>query len=84
MVDAQEKAQFISQVQNAELMMIGAEDVDGVLCKSADHGLDMDFFVLFQMMMPLISKLLRQKSSTIELQNTVFLGGGRWRAIYKA
>ena len=77
MVDAQEKAQFISQVQNAELMMIGAEDVDGVLCKSADHGLDMDFFVLFQMMMPLISKLLRQKSSTIELQNTVFLGGGK-------
>lgn len=76
MVDAQEKAQFISQVQNAELMMIGAEDVDGVLCKSADHGLDMDFFVLFQMMMPLISKLLRQKSSIIELQNTVFLGGG--------
>ncbi len=76
MVDAQEKAQFISQVQNAELMMIGTEDVDGVLCKSAGHGLDMDFFVLFQMMMPLISKLLRQKSSIIELQNTVFLGGG--------
>ena len=76
MVDAQEKARFISQVQNAELMMIGAEDVDGVLCKSANHGLDMDFFVLFEMMMPLISKLLRQKSSTIELQNTVFLGGG--------
>lgn len=77
MVDAQEKEQFISQVQNAELMMIGTEDVDGVLCKSAGHGLDMDFFVLFQMMMPLISKLLREKSSTIELQNTVFLGGGK-------
>ena len=76
MVDAKEKEQFISKLQNAELMMIGTEDVDGVLCKSADHGLDMDFFVLFQMMMPLLSNLLRQKSSTIELQNTVFLGGG--------
>lgn len=47
MVDAQEKAQFISKLQNAELMMIGAEGVDGVLCKSAEHGMDMDFFVRF-------------------------------------
>lgn len=74
MVDADEKVQFISQLQNAEIMLIGREDVDGFLCKNADHGLGMDFFELFQMMMPLLEKILRQKSYDIELKKEILLG----------
>lgn len=48
MVDADEKVQFISQLQNAEIILIGREDVDGVLYKNADHGLGMDFFSYFK------------------------------------
>ena len=39
MVDVNEKDKFISQLDNAQLLIIHPDEVDGVLCKNADHGL---------------------------------------------
>ena len=38
MVSAEEKEAWISNLENAQLLMIHPDEVDGVLCKNADHG----------------------------------------------
>lgn len=57
MVDTQEKIDFVDSLENAEIMVIQKEEVDGVFVKNADHGLGMDFLQLFQMLMPVLKKL---------------------------
>lgn len=75
MVDYKEKAEFVSQIgETAQLMLISKEDVDGIMCKSADHGLGMDFMELFKMLMPMLDNLLREKSCNINLSEEVMLG----------
>lgn len=52
MVSAEEKEAWISNLENAQLLMIHPDEVDGVLCKNANHGLGLDFFELFKILMP--------------------------------
>lgn len=74
MVDWREKETFIHSLNNAEFLLIGADEVDGILCGSADHGLEMDFFELFKMIMPMLDPILRGGGNSIELQKEVVLG----------
>lgn len=74
MVDWMQKEDFIYQLDNAQFLLIGADEVDGILCRSADHGLGMDFFELFKMLMPMLDPILRGRGNSIELQKEVVLG----------
>lgn len=74
-VDFRDKEEFIRQLgENASFMLISRSEVDGILCKNVGHGLGMDFFVLFEMLMPLMDQLLRGKDSHIHLQENVIIG----------
>lgn len=74
MIKQEEKEMFISGLRNAELMVIDEGDVDGKLFKNADHGLGVDFFMLFDMLMPMLEKLLSDSSTEIALKESVRLG----------
>ena len=74
MVPLEEKQAFISEIENSELIIIEKEDVDAILFKNAEHGLGVDFFELFRMLMPMLKPLLRQRSNDIQLQKKVILG----------
>lgn len=74
MVKAQEKVSFINGIENAEIMLIGQEDVDGVLCKNAQHGLGLDFFEFFKIMMPLLEEIKRASSCEINIPKEIVLG----------
>lgn len=74
MVNAEEKAAFVRSLKNAELMLIQKDEVDGKLCKNAGHGLGMDFFELFKLLMPMIQKIAREQSRAIQLNEYVVLG----------
>lgn len=57
MVDYKEKQRFIEMLgEKAELMLFSEEDVDGTFIKDANHGLGMNFVLMFQMILPLISE----------------------------
>lgn len=62
MVSTEDKIAFVNSIKNAELMLIGKEDVDGILFKDASHGMQTNFFVFFEMVMPMIEKLFSKKS----------------------
>lgn len=74
MVDFRERELFIGALDNAELVLIEEEDVDGILCGNADHGLGMDFFELFRIVMPMLNSILREQSTEVELEKEVVLG----------
>lgn len=55
MVDYRKKEEFIQSLGGqAQIMLISKTDVDGILFKHADHGLGMDFFQFFKMIMPIL------------------------------
>lgn len=74
MVDPSEKQQFISELDNAQLLMIHPEDVDGVLCKNADHGLGLDFFELFKIVIPSMDAILGEPELNITIPKEVSVG----------
>lgn len=75
MVNYREKKTFIRQIgENAQLMLITPDDVDGVLCKNANHGLGLDFLELFKMLMPMLNNLLHEKSNQLNLPKTLKIG----------
>lgn len=75
MVNYREKERFIQKIGNtAQLMLIREEDVDGVLCKNANHGLGLDFIELFKMLMPMLEKLLKEKSNQINVPELIRVG----------
>lgn len=47
LVKAEEKEQFISNIPNADFILVTKDDVDMVKYKSTSHGLDADFLELF-------------------------------------
>ena len=73
-VDYREREAFIRELDNAELLLIDANDVDGVLCGNAGHSLDMNFFELFRIIMPMLDSILREHSTEVKLENEVVLG----------
>lgn len=77
MVDAKEKQSFINKVNNAELLLIKPEDVDGVLFQNSDNGLEIDYFVLFETLMPMIDKILKGQSMELNIRNNVVIGDER-------
>ena len=74
MVDYREREVFIRELDNAELLLIDANDVDGVLCGNAGHSLDMNFFELFRIIMPMLDSILREHGTEVKLENEVVLG----------
>ena len=74
MVDYREREAFIREVDSAELMLIDIDDVDGLLCRNAGHSLEMNFFVLFQMLMPMLNSILREQDDEVELEKEIVLG----------
>ena len=74
MVDYREREVFIREVDSAELILIDTDDVDGLLCRNAGHSLEMNFFVLFEMIMPMLNSILRERDGKVELDNEVVLG----------
>ena len=73
-VDYRERESFIRELDSAELLLIDVNDVDEVLCSNAGHGLDMNFFRLFRMIMPMIDSVLRERSREVRLEREVLLG----------
>lgn len=74
MVKAQEKVEFIKGIDNAEILVIGDEDVDGIMCKNAQHGVGLDFFEFFKVMIPLLDSIIWEKSYDISIPEEVLLG----------
>lgn len=76
MVDYKEKKELCNIIgDGAEFMLFTQEDVDGTFIKDADHGLGMNFEVLFDMILPLVydAEVNRQKIA----MDDVILGEGR-------
>ena len=48
------------------LLIIHPDEVDGVLCKNADHGLGLDFFKFFEIVIPSLDKVLGQPKLDIQ------------------
>ena len=76
MVDVNEKDKFISQLDNAQLLIIHPDEVDGVLCKNADHGLGLDFFKFFEIVIPSLDKVLGQPKLDIQFPKEAKVGNG--------
>lgn len=74
MVDVNEKDKFISQLDNAQLLIIHPDEVDGVLCKNADHGLGLDFFKFFEIVIPSLDKVLGQPKLDIQFPKEAKVG----------
>lgn len=75
MVDYHEKAALLKEIgSTAQLMLISPKDVDGILCKNAAHGLGIDFFELFKMLMPLLDATITEQSMQFNLQKEISLG----------
>ena len=74
MVDAEEKKNFISNIDYADILMITPEDVDGILCKNAEHGLGIDFFELFKIIIPVLDEGVREQKQYIDLPQKVKVG----------
>ncbi len=76
MVSAEEKEAWISNLENAQLLMIHPDEVDGVLCKNADHGLGLDFFELFKTLMPSLDNIIGQTKLEINFPKELTIGNG--------
>lgn len=76
MVDVNEKDKFISYLDNAQLLIIHPDEVDGVLCKNADHGLGLDFFKFFEIVIPSLDKVLGQPKLDIQFPKEAKVGNG--------
>lgn len=74
MVNAEEKKEFVSHIDYADILMITPEDVDGILCKNADHGLGIDFFELFKIIIPALDKGVGEYKQYIDLPQKVKVG----------
>ena len=74
MVSAEEKEAWISNLENAQLLIIHPDEVDGVLCKNADHGLGLDFFELFKILMPSLDKVIGQTKLEINFPKELTIG----------
>lgn len=74
MVDAEEKKDFILQIENADIMLITPEEVDGILCKNAGHGLGIDFFELFKIVIPALDKQVKRNKKYVNLPQNVKIG----------
>ena len=73
MVPASQKIEFFEKVKNTEIMLITEEDVDGTLFKNANHGLGLDFFVFFEMLMPMVKDSFEKKFD-LELSENIIIG----------
>ena len=76
MVSAEEKEAWISNLENAQLLMIHPDEVDGVLCKNANHGLGLDFFELFKILMPSLDNIIGQTKLEINFPKELTIGNG--------
>lgn len=75
MVDYRNRILFFDNIgERGQLILVQKEDIDGKLCKSADHGLAMDFFELFRMLMPMLEKTTNRNSGEMHIRETVTLG----------
>ncbi|MFR4351741.1 MAG: DUF2920 family protein [Roseburia sp.] len=74
MVDYREREAFIGQLDSAEMLLIDRGDVDGTLFGNARHSLETNFFVLFDMLMPMLDSILREHSEEVKLEKGVVLG----------
>lgn len=76
MVNARQKFEFTEKIENAEIMLVEQEDVDGKLFKNADHGLGLDFFLFFQFIIPIIEEVFEKKEN-IDIREVVKIGDER-------
>lgn len=67
-----EKSKFCEIVENCEYNEISLDEVDGDMFKSTNHGLDADFFKLFDFVYNKVNKEF-EKGSFIDLQNDVII-----------
>lgn len=81
MVSAEEKEAWISNLENAQLLMIHPDEVDGVLCKNANHGLGLDFFELFKILMPSLDNIIGQTKLEINFPKELTIR--KWKYLYK-
>lgn len=72
---------FISNIDYADILMITPEDVDGILCKNAEHGLGIDFFELFKIIIPVLDESVREQKQYIDLPQKVKVGDGETHII---
>ena len=54
MTPIEEKKSFIGKINNAELMVISEDEVDGICFKNTLHGLGLDFFVFLDLILNII------------------------------
>ena len=74
MIGTDEKAAFIENLPNAQLILIGKEDADGITFKNSDHGLGLDFFKFFEMIMPMLDGMFADRAYCLNLPKEVLLG----------
>ncbi|MCS6131036.1 DUF2920 family protein [Clostridium botulinum] len=67
-----DKSKFCESVENCEYNEISLNEVDGDIFKSTNHGLDADFFKLFDFIYNKVNKELK-KDNFIDLQNDVII-----------
>lgn len=77
MADTKEKERLMQEIREmAQFMLIQKEDVDGILCKNAGHGMEINFFVLFEILMPMLQRRRETQTEGFCLPDAVELGSG--------
>ena len=75
MVPLEDKSEFLGLMgENGQLIVITEKDIDGNLIKNANHGLDINFEILLDAMIPTILDNVMERKELQEGEHS-FLGG---------